>query len=57
MRALVDEAFPAAERVVVVLDNLNTHDPASLYKAFPPTEAARISCGWNCTTRPGMAPG
>lgn len=42
MRALVDEAFPAAERVVVVLDNLNTHDPTSLYKAFPPAEAARI---------------
>ena len=25
-----------------MLDNLNTHDPASLYKAFPPAEAARI---------------
>ncbi len=42
MRALVDEAFPAAERIVLVQDNLNTHDPASLYKAFPPAEAARI---------------
>jgi hypothetical protein len=42
MREVVDEAFPAAERVVLVLDNLNTHDPASLYKAFPPAEAARI---------------
>ena len=27
---------------MLVLDNLNTHDPASLYKAFPPAEAARI---------------
>jgi hypothetical protein len=42
MRELVDVHFPAAERIVVVLDNLNTHDPASLYKAFPPAEAARI---------------
>lgn len=42
MRELVDEAFPAAERIVLVQDNLNTHDPASLYKAFPPAEAARI---------------
>jgi len=42
MRELVDEAFPEAERIVLVLDNLNTHDPASLYKAFPPAEAARI---------------
>jgi hypothetical protein len=42
MRALVDVDFPAAETVVLVLDNLNTHDPASLYKAFPPAEAARI---------------
>src|SRR5262249_5989686 len=33
--------FPAAERIVLVLDNLNTHDPASLYLAFPPAEAKR----------------
>ena len=42
MRDLVDAAFPEAERIVLVQDNLNTHDPASLYKAFPPAEAARI---------------
>jgi len=42
MRDLVDRAFPGAARVRVVLDNPNTHDPASLYKAFPPAEAARI---------------
>lgn len=42
MRALVDDHFPAAERIVLVLDNLNTHEPASLYQAFPPAEAARI---------------
>jgi hypothetical protein len=42
MRDLVDAAFPDAEQIVLVVDNLNTHDPASLYKAFPPAEAARI---------------
>lgn len=42
MRDLVDGAFPDAEQIVLVVDNLNTHDPASLYKAFPPAEAARI---------------
>lgn len=42
VRALVDQAFPAAERIVLVLDNLNTHRPASLYQAFPPAEARRI---------------
>ena len=42
LRALVDQAFPAAERMVLVLDNLNTHRPASLYPALPPQEARRI---------------
>jgi hypothetical protein len=42
VRELLDVHFPAAERVVLVLDNLNTHDPASLYAAFPPAEAKRL---------------
>jgi hypothetical protein len=42
MRALVDQ-FPAAEQVIVVLDNLNTHRLASLYTAFPAPEAHRIA--------------
>ena len=42
MRDLVDAAFPDAEQIVLVVDNLNTHTPAALYKAFPPAEAARI---------------
>jgi hypothetical protein len=42
IRDLVDVHFPAAERIVLVLDNLNTHDPASLYQAFAPAEAKRI---------------
>jgi DDE superfamily endonuclease len=42
MRRLADEHYPEAEKVRVVLDNLNTHTPASLYKAFEPQEARRL---------------
>ena len=42
MRRLVDEHYPEAEKVRVVLDNLNTHTPASFYKAFEPEEARRL---------------
>jgi len=42
MRWLVDEAYPEAEKIRVVLDNLNTHRPASLYQAFEPAEARRV---------------
>jgi hypothetical protein len=42
MQYLVDERFPEADKIVVVLDNLNTHTPASLYEAFEPAEAKRI---------------
>ena len=43
VRELVDAHYPDAERVVLVMDNLNTHTPASLYEAFPPAEAKRIA--------------
>lgn len=42
MKWLVDEAYPEAEVVRVVLDNLNIHRAAALYEAFPPAEARRI---------------
>ena len=42
MRELVDSHFPDADRIRVVLDNLNTHTPAALYDVFPPHEARRI---------------
>jgi len=42
MRELVDEDYPEADVVRVVLDNLGTHNEASLYKAFPAAEARRI---------------
>ena len=43
MRWLVDEAYPDAPVVRLVLDNLNTHRMASLYQAFPAAEARRIA--------------
>jgi DDE superfamily endonuclease len=39
---LVDERSPEADMIRVVLDNLNTHKPASLYEAFEPVEARRL---------------
>ena len=42
MRWLVDIAYPEAEKIRVVLDNLNTHRPASLYQTFEPKEARRV---------------
>ena len=42
-RKLVDEDYPDMERIVLVMDNLNTHHPASLYEAFEPAEAQRIA--------------
>ena len=43
IRRLVDEVYPDAEKVVLVMDNLNTHDTSSLYEAFDPSEARRIA--------------
>ena len=42
IRKLVDEDYPDRERIVLVMDNLNTHHPSSLYEAFEPAEARRI---------------
>jgi hypothetical protein len=40
---LLDEQYPKAEKVVLVMDNLNTHTISSLYEAFPPEEAFRLA--------------
>ena len=42
IRELVDTDFPEAEKIVLVMDNLNTHTPGALYETFPPAEARRI---------------
>ena len=43
VKKLVDEDYVDKERIVLVMDNLNTHHPASLYQAFEPAEARRIA--------------
>ena len=43
IRDLVDRHYPDAEKIVLVMDNLNTHKPASLYEAFEPAEARRLA--------------
>ncbi len=43
LKGLVDTHYPEAEVIVLVMDNLNTHTPASLYEAFEPAEAKRLA--------------
>lgn len=43
IKKLVDDDYPDAEQLVVVMDQLNTHSIASLYAAFPPAEAQRLA--------------
>jgi len=43
MRLLVDDYFPTAERIRLVVDNLNTHTPSGLVQRFSPPEARRIT--------------
>jgi transposase len=42
IKRLVDEDFPLAEKIILVMDNLNTHSVASLYETFPAEEAKRL---------------
>lgn len=44
MQEVVDVFFPCAEKIRVVVDNLNIHTPASFYQAFAPAEARRLVC-------------
>jgi len=43
IRELVDVHYADAEKIVLALDNLNTHSEGSLYEAFEPAEARRLS--------------
>jgi hypothetical protein len=43
MKELADEHYPQAEKIVIVMDNLNTHSPASFYETFAPEEARRLA--------------
>ena len=42
IKYLCDKMFPDAEKIILVMDNLNTHKPASLYKRYHPAEARRL---------------
>lgn len=42
VRGIADDLYPDADRITLVMDNLNTHRPSSLYEAFRPEEAKRI---------------
>jgi len=55
LKDLSDVHFPAAEKIVLVQDNLNTHTPASLYAAFPAPEARRLvnRFEWHYTPKHG----
>ncbi len=43
IKELADTHYPTADKIVLVMDNLNIHSPASLYEAFPPAEAKRLA--------------
>ena len=43
MKWLADEIYPDADKIIIVCDNLNTHDKSSFYEAFPPAEALRLA--------------
>ena len=43
VREMVDQIYPDAEQIVLVMNNLNTHNKSSLYEAFEPAEAKRIA--------------
>jgi hypothetical protein len=42
MQELSDEIYPQADKIVIVMDNLNTHSPISFYEIFAPEEARRL---------------
>lgn len=43
MQEIVDEHYPEKRKIILVMDNLNTHKVSSLYEAFEPEEARRIA--------------
>ena len=55
LKDLSDTHFPDAKKIILVQDNLSTHTPASLYQAFPPTEARRLveRFEWHYTPKHG----
>ena len=54
---LANNLFPEAEKIVLVMDNLNTRKEASLYEAFAPERRVRCANASKCITRPSTAVG
>ena len=57
MREIIDGQYPNAEKIVLVMDNLNTHSPSSFYEMFSPQEARRLRKNWRSITRPNTEAG
>jgi hypothetical protein len=55
LRRLVDEDYPEAEQIVLVVDNFKTHSPVCLYERFAPEEARRLArkLEWHYTPEHG----
>ena len=55
LKELSDKHFPHSKKIVLMLDNLNTHKPASLYEPFPASEARRLveRFEWHYTPKHG----
>lgn len=43
IKLLIDEYYPDSEKIVLVMDHLNTHAVSSIYEAYPPQEALRLA--------------
>jgi len=57
IRNLVDAHYPKAKRITLVMDNLNTHTGASLYKALSQKRREEFLKNWKYTTHPSMVVG
>jgi transposase len=55
IKELLDDVYPEAEKIILVVDNLNIHHPAALYQRFPPAEARRLAARieWHYTPEHG----
>ena len=54
---LVDTNYPDKQKIILVMDNLNTHAIAFLYKTFPAQEARQIAKNWRFTIPQSMEAG
>jgi hypothetical protein len=57
IKELIDVQYPQAERIVLVMDHLNIHYPASLYATFPPPKRSGWPPSWRSTILPSTAVG